>query len=412
MLKKLASASRKLAELKGVAASIPNQAILINTLVMQEAKDSSAIENIVTTHDELFKGDALPESFIHPAAKEVLRYRQALRAGFDLVGQTGLLTVNHILRIQAELEHNSAGFRKLPGTTLKDNTGRIIYTPPQEPEVVLALMRDLESFINDAAFLDADPLIKMALLHHQFESIHPFYDGNGRTGRILYVLYLVHQGLLDIPVLYLSRHIVRTKAQYYRLLQQVREQGSWEEWVLYMLHAVEQTAGETIVTINNIKDALMDYKHRIRAEHRFYSQDLINNLFSHPYTKIEFVERDLGVSRLTATKYLDALAQGGFLSKHKIGRSNYYINVGLAKDYKQVALARVLQVFGHVQVGVHARLEHGDASQLAELGGVRLVVEGAGDQHIETGIATLPGGFNQVAALHCTELRADEDSGT
>ena len=145
------------------------------------------------------------------------------------------------------------------------------------------------------------------------------------------MLYLVHQGLLDIPVLYLSRHSVRTKAQYYRLLQQVREQGSWEEWVLYMLHAVEQTAGETIVTINNIKDAFMDYKHRIRAEHRFYSQDLINNLFSHPYTKIEFVERDLGVSRLTATKYLDALAQGGFLSKHKIGRSNYYINVGLAK---------------------------------------------------------------------------------
>jgi Fic family protein len=330
-LKKLASASRKLAELKGVAASIPNQAILINTLVMQEAKDSSAIENIVTTHDELFKGDALPKSSIHPAAKEVLRYRQALRVGFDLVGQTGLLTVNHILQIQAELEHNSAGFRKLPGTTLKDSMGGIIYTPPQEPEVVLALMRDLESFINDAAFLDADPLIKMALLHHQFESIHPFYDGNGRTGRILNVLYLVHQGLQDIPLLYLSRHFVRTKAQYYRLLQQVREQGGWEEWVLYMLHAVEQTAGETIVTINNIKDALMDYKHRIRAEHRFYSQDLINNLFSHPYTKIEFVERDLGVSRLTATKYLDALAQGGFLSKHKIGRSNYYINVGLAK---------------------------------------------------------------------------------
>lgn len=329
-LKKLAAASRKLAELKGVAASIPNQGILISTLAIQEAKDSSAIENIVTTHDELFKGDALPEDFTNAAAKEVLRYRQALRVGFELVRRSGLLTVNHILEIQSGLEQNSAGLRKLPGTALKDGAGRTVYTPPQEPEAVVALMRDLERFINDDAIFDADPLIKMALIHHQFESIHPFYDGNGRTGRIINVLYLVKQGLLDIPVLYLSRHIVRTKADYYRQLQEVRERDAWEEWVLYMLNAVEQTAGETILTINAIKEALMDYKHRIRAAHRFYSQDLINNLFSHPYTKIDFVECDLNVSRLTATKYLDALTEGGFLSKKKVGRSNYYINVALA----------------------------------------------------------------------------------
>ena len=330
ILKKLAAASRKLAELKGVAASIPNQGILINTLAIQEAKDSSAIENIVTTHDELFKDDAMPEAFSNAAAKEVLRYRQALRVGFELVQKSGLLTVNHILEIQAELERNSAGLRRLPGTALKDGEGRTVYTPPQEPEVIVALMRDLERFINDEAVFDADPLIKMALIHHQFETIHPFYDGNGRTGRIVNVLYLVKQGLLDIPVLYLSRHIVRAKADYYRLLQEVRERDTWEEWVLYMLDAVEQTAGETIHTISAIKDALMDYKHRIRAAHRFYSQDLINNLFSHPYTKIDFVERDLKVSRLTATKYLDALSAGGFLSKQRVGRSNYYVNLALA----------------------------------------------------------------------------------
>ncbi len=190
-------------------------------------------------------------------------------------------------------------------------------------------MSDLERFINDGERFPVDPLIRMALIHHQFESIHPFYDGNGRTGRILNVLYLVKEGLLDVPVLYLSRHIVRTKADYYRLLQAVRDADAWEEWVLYMLEAVEQTSGQTIRTIHAIKDALFDYKHRMRADYKFYSQDLINNLFMHPYTKIEFIERDLGVSRLTASKYLDALDAGGFVQKNKIGRSNYYVNVAL-----------------------------------------------------------------------------------
>lgn len=329
ILKRLASASRKLAELKGIAASIPNQGILINALGLQEAKDSSEIENIVTTHDELFKDDVLPESFANPAAKEVLRYRQALRLGFEQVRQTGLITANHLIAIQAELERNNAGFRKLPGTALKSGSGATVYTPPQDTTEIVALMADLERFINDADLFAADPLIKMALIHHQFESIHPFYDGNGRTGRILNVLYLVKEDLLEVPVLYLSRHIVRTKADYYRLLQTVRDADAWEEWVLYMLEAVEQTAGQTINTIHAIKEALFDYKNRIRDGYKFYSQDLINNLFMHPYTKIEFVERELGVSRLTATKYLDALAAGGFLLKQKLGRSNYYINLAL-----------------------------------------------------------------------------------
>lgn len=329
ILKKLASSSRQLAELKGLAASIPNQGILINTLGLQEAKDSSAIENIVTTHDELFKDDVHPEAFANPAAKEVLRYRQALRYGYEQVRVTGLLTVNHIVGIQGELERNNAGFRKLPGTALKDGGGQTVYTPPQDPAEIVALMSGLERFMNDDRMFPVDPLIKMALMHHQFESIHPFYDGNGRTGRILNVLYLVKEGLLEIPVLYLSSHIVQTKADYYRLLQTVRDDDTWEDWVLYMLQAVETTARQTVTMVQAIKTALFDYKHRIRDGYKFYSQDLINNLFMHPYTKIEFVQHDLQVSRLTATKYLEALVAGGFISKQKIGRSNYYVNTAL-----------------------------------------------------------------------------------
>lgn len=329
ILKKLASASRQLAELKGIAAAIPNQDILINTLGLQEAKASSEIENIITTHDELFKDDVLPEAFANPAAKEVLRYRQALRIGFDLVRSSGLITSNQIVEIQSELERNNAGFRKLPGTALRDGAGRTVYTPPQDPAEIVALMRGLERFINEPDLFAVDPLIKMALIHHQFESIHPFYDGNGRTGRIVNVLYLVKEGLLDSPVLYLSSYIMRNKADYYRLLQTVRTENRWEEWVLYLLEAVQQTAAQTIGTINAIKAALADYKQRIRAGYKFYSQDLINNLFMHPYTKIDFIQRDLQLSRLTATKYLDGLAEGGFVRKQKIGRSNYYVNLAL-----------------------------------------------------------------------------------
>lgn len=329
ILKKVASAGRLLAELKGVSASIPNQAILINALSLQEAKDSSEIESIVTTQDELFRDSLFPDLDSSAAAKEVRRYGQALRVGFDLVQSQGLLTNNHILEIQATLEQNSAGFRKLPGTALKNNRGETVYTPPQDPAEILALMADLEIFINDPVVFEADPLVKMAILHHQFESIHPFYDGNGRTGRILNVLYLVQQELLDIPILYLSRSLVRTKPEYYRLLQGVRDRTGWEDWTLYLLAAVEETARQSIVTVAQIQSALLDYKRRIRDNYKFYSQDLINHLFMHPYTKTEFVEQDLLVSRVTATKYLEALTAGGFLEKKRLGRSNYYINVAL-----------------------------------------------------------------------------------
>ncbi len=330
ILKRLATASRQLAELKGVAASIPDQGILINTLGLQEAKDSSAIENIVTTHDELFREVTFPEGAGSPAAKEVARYRQALHVGYQGVRKAGLLTNKLIVEIQAELEQSQAGIRKVPGTVLKDSAGRIVYTPPS-PELLPDLLTDLEAFVNDDALFAADPLIKMAIAHYQFESIHPFYDGNGRTGRILNVLYLVKVGLLRIPVLYMSRYIVETKPDYYRLLQAVRDDGSWEEWTLYMLTAAEEAARDGVVQVERIKALMLEVKHRIRARYRFYSQDLINNLFNHPYTKIGFIERDLGVTRLTATRYLDELSEGGFLVKRKVGRSNYYINLPLCR---------------------------------------------------------------------------------
>jgi Fic family protein len=335
VLKATVAAGRRLAELKGVAGTIPNQAILINTLALQEAKDSSAIENIVTTHDELFKSTAFPEAALSLSAKEVRHYASALRSGYQSVLKNRLLTNTQILEIQATIEGNSAGFRKLPGTVLKDQKGRTIYTPPQDHARVVDLMGDLETFINEDERFDVDPLVKMAIIHHQFESIHPFYDGNGRTGRIINVLYLVRCQLLDIPVLYLSRHIVRTKGDYYRLLQAVRDDERWEEWVLYMLEAVERTAGETIRTIEDIRGILMQYKHQIRERYRFYSRDLVNNLFQHPYTKIEFAMRDLNVSRITAAKYLDTLAADGFLHKHRLGRSNYYVNAALARVLTQ-----------------------------------------------------------------------------
>ncbi len=325
ILKQLNAASRSLAELKGVAASIPNQGILISTLTLQEARDSSAIENIVTTQDDLYRDEDAADAS-GTAVKEVLRYRQALRAGFAQVRDSGLLTLNTILGIQEELECNHAGFRKLPGTALRDGAGRLVYEPPQDACEVVRLMGELERFIHDEPSRAVDPLIRMALIHHQFESIHPFYDGNGRTGRIINVLYLVKEGLLDIPVLYLSRHIVRTKPDYYRLLQAVRDDGAWEQWVTYILEAVADTATDTIQTIQAIKSLLQTTKQRIRDGYRFYSQDLINNLFTHPYTRVEFVQRELGVSRQTATKYLDTLAADGVLEKLRVGRNNYYVN--------------------------------------------------------------------------------------
>lgn len=327
VLKKTTLAGRALAELKAIAKTIPNEVILINTLVLQEAKDSSAVENIITTHDELFKADIFENLVSSLATKEVQNYAQALKSGFEIVQKKALLTTNHIIQIQEILEQNKAGFRRQAGTTLKNaQTGEVIYTPPQDFDTISNLMSNLEKFINDNELSDLDPLVKMAIIHFQFESIHPFYDGNGRTGRIINILYLILQGLLDLPILYLSRYIIRNKQAYYQKLQAVRDNNNWENWILFMLDGVEQIAQETIILIQKIKELMQTYKHQIRDKYKFYSQDLLNNLFKHPYTKIEFVEGDLKVKRLTASKYLNKLTESGFLIKYKIGKSNFYIN--------------------------------------------------------------------------------------
>lgn len=331
VLKKTAAARSALAEMKGAALSIPNESILISTLSLQEAKDSSAIENIITTHDELYQGDYLKREFKSIASKEVHNYAEALRWGFETVRQKGILTNNHILQMQATLEENDAGFRKVPGTELKnEQTGEIVYTPPQTRDEVISLMSNLEQFINDNDLSDWDPLVKMAIIHHQFESIHPFYDGNGRTGRIINILYLVKEGMLNLPILYLSRYINQNKGDYYRLLQKVRTENAWEEWVLYILDGVEQTSLQTIKIIEGIKKLMAIQKLKIRTElPKIYSQDLLNNLFRHPYTKIDFVMEETRVSRKTAAKYLDELDKLGIVSKQKIWKDNYYINTDL-----------------------------------------------------------------------------------
>lgn len=328
VLKKAASAHRALAELKGSITSIPNENILIETLSLREARESSAIENIISTFDEVYQSSLFANQFASPAAKEVHQYAEALKTGFALIRKQGLLTNKFILEMHRIIEQNDAGYRKLPGTKLlNDRTGEVIYTPPQEHQTIVGLMDNLEQFINNDEIMDADPLVKMAIIHHQFESIHPFYDGNGRTGRIINILYLVQKGLLHLPVLYLSRYIIQHKADYYRLLQIVRDTGEWEEWILYMLNGVEQTAVESVNLIGNLKNLMQRYKQNIRNElPKLYSQDLLNNLFKYPYTKIEFIEHDLEVSRSTAIRYLEALVGQGLLKKQKIGRDNFFVN--------------------------------------------------------------------------------------
>lgn len=331
VLKKCAKAHQALAELKGIVATIPNESILINTLSLQEAKDSSAIENIITTHDELFKSDNLAQQFVTLAAKEVFNYANALQDGFQQVKKHGLLTNNDIIKIQATIEQNNAGFRTQAGTTLKnEQTGEIFYSPPQHNDEIVELMSNLEQFINNDDCCEWDDLVKMAVIHHQFESIHPFYDGNGRAGRVINVLYLIKQDLLSLPVLYLGRYINQHKQEYYRLLQVVRTDNDWEAWLLFMLTAVEQTSKQTIGLIIDIKELMQLYKIQLRTElPKIYSQDLLNNIFRHPYTKIEFVTQDLQVTRKTAAKYLDEMVGIGLLSKHKLGKDNYYLNDAL-----------------------------------------------------------------------------------
>ncbi len=329
VLKKAISASRAMAELKGMAERMPNQAMLIDSLVLQEARASSEIENILTTHDEIYKAacdEARPAS---AEAKEVLRYRQALNHGFRQI-KTRPLATSLFVEIAQLIKEMQFDIRRLPGTRIANSKGETIYTPPEGETVIRDKLRALENFMHADDKLDV--LVKMALLHYQFEAIHPFPDGNGRTGRILNILYLVDKGLLNLPVLYLSRYIIDHKAAYYEGLRRVTEEGAWHDWVLYMLDAVEQTSIRTQAQITAILALMETVRERVQREAPgVYSKDLIEQIFQQPYCKIAFLERAGMGTRQTCAKYLRELETLGVLSGQQMGREVYFINTALFK---------------------------------------------------------------------------------
>ena len=329
ILKRLTRASRKLAELKGIAASIPNQGILINTLGLQEAKDSSEIENIVTTTDRLFQYADDRSGAADPATKEALRYRTALRQGFESLSQLPL-TTRTAVKVCQTIKGMDIDIRNTPGTTLmNDATGERIYTPPEGEALIRYKLANWERFLHEATELD--PLIRMAVGHYQFEAIHPFADGNGRTGRVLNLLYLVDQGLLDTPVLYLSRAIIANKADYYRLLLAVtrdeNKEKAWEDWLLYMLRAVAETARWTTDRIRAIRSLLQDMADKMRQEApQTYSRELAELIFEQPYCRIGNLV-DAGLAhRQTASTHLKKLCEIGILREEKAGREKLFIN--------------------------------------------------------------------------------------
>lgn len=331
ILKACLAANTALAELKGIVQTMPNQNILLGTLPLQEAKESSEIENIITTQDDLYQSNLDTQEFTSVAAKEVYLYNDAMEIGYRYVKQNGIITLSLIKDIQEKLEGNNAGFRRQMGTVLRNHATReTVYTPPQSADEIQHAMSELVRFINDSDEVDYDPLIKMALIHHQFESIHPFYDGNGRTGRIINILYLIQQNLLETPILYLSRYINQNRAEYYRLLQQVRDTKNWHEWILFILNGIAETAKQTNNLVKDIKELMQKHKQKIRKNlHKIYSHELINNLYKYPYTKIDFVAKDCNIHRNTASKHLEALVEMGILKKHKLGKENFYINIEL-----------------------------------------------------------------------------------
>jgi len=334
VLKADSNASRVLGELKGIAQTMPNQAMLINAVVLQEAKDSSEIENIITTQDQLYKALATSQSQ-SSNVKEVVNYRKAIFTGFDIIKKQGFIKLSDLVNIQKKLVENNAGIRKSPGTVLKNvNTGEIVYTPPQDKDEILDLLGNfLEHFnIEDK---ETSPLINLAILHYQFESIHPFYDGNGRTGRIMNILFLILNNLIDIPILYLSSYITTNKVDYYKLLNKVNTADEWEDWIIYILKAIETTAKETIEKINNINTLLAETI--IIAKNKSpktYKKELIKLLFEQPYSKIEYVVQRLGVERKAGSRYLKTMEGIGILTSQKIGRETIYINHKLIEILK------------------------------------------------------------------------------
>ncbi len=328
ILRLAVEANRELALLKGYCATLPSARLLVNSLILQEAKSSSAIENIVTTHDAIYQALAAPGAPAEPEAKEVINYRSALWKGHEQLSRAGAITVNLMVAVQQEIVGNAAGIRTLPGTALlNEATGQVVYTPPTGREVIQCLLDNLEEYLHHGAG-ELDPLIAMAVAHYQFESIHPFYDGNGRTGRILNILHLVQKGLLDLPVLYLSRYIIRHRPRYYDLLQRVRTEGAWPEWVTFMLEGVRETSAATYRLVAAIHDLLEQTVETCRRElpRAMYSKELVELLFVQPYARIEHLVSAGLAERRTASKYLKQLEAIGVLSSRKVWRDTIYVN--------------------------------------------------------------------------------------
>lgn len=334
VLKAVTTASRSLAELKGRTNTIPNPQILLNTISLQEARSSSEIENIFTTNDELYRGLSLDELGLSPEKKEVLHYNEALWKGADSLRARPFLSTDLFLEIVHTIQGHNAGLRRIPGTRIANPASKqTVYTPPEGEDVIARLLQNLETFANrDDDGLD--PLVKMAVIHYQFEAIHPFHDGNGRTGRIVLILYLLLRHLLDRPILFLSRYLIAHKSDYYRHLREVTEEGAWEPWILYLLRAVETTAAATSRKIEAIENLLaaMTEEARGKLPARMFKKELVELIFEQPYCRIRSLERaGIGgiAQRVTASKYLNALAKAGLVQTKKIGREVIFMNTRL-----------------------------------------------------------------------------------
>lgn len=325
VLRKTIDASRALAKLNGAITNLPNPKLFLDTIHLQEAKASSEIENIVTTNDELYKAVIADKRFDNPASKEVISYKNALWYGLEQLKTKPFITTNLCIEIMQRIKQNSSSIRTTTGTTLSNTEGEVIYTPPSGENVIREKMKNLEQFINEDHSLD--PLIKLALLHYQFEAIHPFSDGNGRTGRILLLLYLKIENLLDIPAIYMSEYIIQNKSEYYMRLKQVTENENWESWIMYILDMVERTSKKGIKRLEDILTSMKKTSEEIKKElPKAYSKDLIDILYKLPYTKRQhLIDAGLGTAK-TVGNYLMELEEKGFLKSVRLGKEKLYLN--------------------------------------------------------------------------------------
>lgn len=334
ILKKTISASRALSELKGAITNLPNPLLFIDTINLQEAQASSAVENIVTTQDALFQAAVAEKKIIDNAIKEVIHYKDALWHGFEEIKKKPILTTNLFISIMRIIKENQSGIRSLPGTQLKNPaTGEIIYTPPEGENLIREKLKSLEVFINEN--INIDPLIKLALVHYQFEAIHPFFDGNGRTGRIILLLYLKLCGLIDLPSLYLSGYILNNRSEYYKRLRNVTEKDDWENWIIYILDMIEVTSQKGSEKILLIGKLMSELGEQIREKlPKVYSKDLLEILFRLPYTKRNLLEA-AGLGNIkTSGNYLKNLEDSGFLKSIQVGKEKLFLNYKLMEVLK------------------------------------------------------------------------------